>query len=43
MPFKNKEDKNAYQRQYWINNPEKYREHKKQCCENMRRIRSNDR
>jgi hypothetical protein len=32
MPFKSKEDKNAYQRKYWLEHPDKYEIHKKNCA-----------
>jgi hypothetical protein len=36
MPFKNKDDKNAYQRDYWLKNPQKYKDHLIYCSEKRR-------
>lgn len=39
MPFKTKEQRNIYQKQYFIDNPDKYEKHKKQCRNKIREER----
>ena len=42
MTFKTKEQRNNYQKQYYINNPDKYDIHKKQCRNRKREERKKE-